>query len=37
MDLATQAMRYALITALNAMELQMRADKHTTEGETANE
>lgn len=34
MDFATQAMRYALITALNAMELQIRADKHTTEGDT---
>lgn len=31
-DLATQSMRYALITALTAMELQMKADANTTEG-----
>lgn len=37
MDFATQTMRYAMITALNAMELQIQADKPRTEGEDANE
>ena len=32
-DYATQAMRYALITALQALELQMGASNETTEGE----
>lgn len=32
MDFATQAMRYALIAALKAMELQMQADNTTPEG-----
>ena len=37
MDFAPQTMRYAMITALNAMELQIQADKPRTEGEDANE
>jgi hypothetical protein len=33
-DFATQAMRYALIAALSAMELQIQADENTTKGES---
>ena len=32
-DFAMQAMRYALITALSAMELQMQADENTKKGD----
>lgn len=32
-DFAVQTMRYALIAALGALELQMRADETTMEGE----
>lgn len=37
MDFATQTMRYAMITALSAMELQIQADTPRTEGGDANE
>lgn len=36
-DFATQMMRHALITALNALELQMQADEKTMEGEDNHE
>lgn len=32
-DFAMQAMRYALITALSAMELQMQADENMKKGD----
>ena len=37
LDFATQMMRHALITALNALELQMQADEQTTKGENNHE
>ena len=36
-DFATQMMRHALITALNALELQMRADQQTKKGDENHE